>query len=286
MLSVLSISALRMAWRVKICEEIVVFSLLKSPLWIGLALLFGSTLMAACIQLPTDSHARPMPVNIEEIAGGKTAVALHYQGPQEVGMDDTAQCATMTLDRSQNVTIGACDGTSRVLALGKRFALDWDDIQNRFASFVYQTPTETLTFTGRGTISGEAWQRAIVTWARMTRAELATGRASATSRTVMSWFFGEVPDQAQVCEHLTVLSYGYAYAETVDCEGGAVIDATGDWLTDAEMVQLDQWLYQRSAFYSERNYLDGKGQEAMSSAEGEAVGQWASAVRSRIWPAQ
>ena len=274
-----------MAWRLKICEEIVVFSLLKSPVCIGLALLFGS-LLTACIQLPTDSHARPMPANVEEIAGGKTEVALHYQGPREVGMDETAQCATMRLDRSQNVTIGACDGTSRFLALGKRFALDWADIQNRFASFVYQTPTETLTFTGRGTVSGEAWQRAILTWARMTRAELATGRASATGRAVMSWFFGEVSGQAHLCEHLTVLSYGYAYAETVDCEGGEVIDATGDWLTDAEMVQLDLWLYQRAPLYSERNYLDGKGHEAMSSAEGEAVSQWASGVRSRIWPAR
>lgn len=262
------------------------FSLLKSPLWIGLALLFGSSLLTACIQLPTDSHARPMPVHVEEIAGGKTEVALDYQGPPEVGMNNAPQCATMALDRSQNVTIGACNGTSRLLALGKRFAIDWDDIQNRFASFVYQTPTETLTFTGRGTVSGEAWQRAILTWARMTRAELATGRASATSRTVMSWFIREVPDQAHVCEHLTVLSYGYAYAETVDCEGGEVIDATGDWLTDTEMVQLDQWLYQRSALYSDRNYLDGKGQEAMSNAESTAAGQWATAVRSRIWQAR
>lgn len=258
----------------------------KSHLLGLLILLLSSWLVAACIQLPTDSHARPMAVNVEDIAGGKSIVALLYQGPQELGLDDPTQCTTMSLDRSQNVTLGACDGTSRLLALGKRFALDWDDIQNRFAAFVYQTPTETLTFTGRGTVSGEAWQRAILTWARMTRAELASGRASATGRTGMSWFFAQVPDQANVCEHLTVLTYGFAYAETVNCEGGEVIDATGDWLTDAELTQLDQWLYNRAPLYVERNYLDGKGSAQMSEAEATAVAQWAAAVRTRIWSAQ
>lgn len=242
----------------------------------------SSWLVAACIQPPTDSHARPMPVDVEDIAGGKTAVALLYQGPKELGMDDPSQCTTMNLDRSQNVTLGACDGSTRWLALGKRFALDWDDIQNRFASFVYQTPTETLNFTGRGTVSGEAWQRAILAWARMTRAELASGRASATGRTVMSWFLTQVPDQANVCEHLTVLSYGYAYADTVHCDGGEVIDATGAWLTDAEMTQLDQWLYSGAPLYIDRNYLDGKGSEALSETEATAVAQWAAAVRTRI----
>ena len=267
-------------------EEFFVFLQSKSHLLGLLALLLSSWLIAACIQLPTDGHARPMPVNVEDIAGGKSVVALFYQGPQELGMDDPAQCTTMSLDRSQNVTLGACDGSSRLLALGKRFALDWDDIQNRFASFVYQTPTETLTFTGRGTVSGEAWQRAILAWVRMTRAELAYGRASATGRTVMSWFFAQVPDQANVCEHLTVLTYGYAYAETVNCEGGEVIDATGDWLTDAELTQLDQWLYSRAPLYVERNYLDGKGSAQMGEAEATAVAQWAATVRTRIWSAQ
>ena len=258
----------------------------KSHLLGLLILLLSSWLVAACIQLPTDSHARPMPVDVEDIAGGKSLVALTYQGPQELGMDDPAQCTTMSLDRSQNVTLGACDGTSQLLALGKRFALDWDDIQNRFASFVYQTPTETLTFTGRGTVSGEAWQRAILTWARMTRAELAADRASATGRTVMSWFFAQVPDQANVCEHLTVLTYGFAYAETVDCEGGEVIDATGDWLTDAELTQLDQWLYSRAPLYVDRNYLDGKGAEPLNETEATAVAEWATVVRTRIWSTQ
>lgn len=267
-------------------EEFFVFLQRKPQLWSLLALVLSSWLVAACIQLPTDSHARPMPVDVEDIAGGKSAVALLYQGPPELGMDDPSQCTTMSLDRSQNVTLGACDGTSRLLALGKRFALDWDDIQNRFASFVYETPTETLTFTGRGTIRGEAWQRAILAWARMTRAELAADRVSATGRTVMSWFFAQVPDQANVCEHLTVLSYGYAYAETVNCEGGEVIDATGDWLTDAEMTELDQWLYSRAPLYVERNYLDSKGSEAMSTDEANAVAQWADTVRTRIWSAQ
>lgn len=255
----------------------------KPALLTLLVFLFSSWLITACIQLPTDTHAVPMPVTIAEIAGGKSMVSLLYQGPQEFGMDDPSKCTTLSLDRSQNVTLRACDGATRWLALGKRFALDWDDIQNRFGSFVYATPTETLTFTGRGTITGEAWQRAMLAWARMTHAELASGRAGTTGRTVLGWFFAQLPDQANVCEHLTVLTYGYAYAETVNCEGGEVIATTGDWLTDAEMEQLDQWLYQRAPLYVERNYLEGQGDVVMSEAEATAVAQWAAAVRARIW---
>lgn len=247
------------------------------------ALLFSSWLVTACIQIPTDTHAVPMAITVDDIAGGRSMVSLLYQGPQELGMDDPSKCTTLSLDRSQNVTLRACDGATRWLALGKRFALDWDDIQNRFAPFVYTTPNETLTFTGRGTISGAAWQRAVLAWARMTRAQLATGHASATGRTVLGWFFAQLPDQANGCEHLTVLTYGYAYAETVNCEGGEVIDTSGDWLTDAEMEQLDQWLYAKMPLYVKRNYLDGQGGAAMSEAETMAVAQWAAAVRARIW---
>lgn len=261
------------------------FACIKLPLLVLLALSLSSWIVTACLQLPTDTHARPMPVSVEEIAGGKTVVSLLYQGPQTFGMADPAQCTTMRLDRSQNVTLGACDGTTRLLALGKRFALDWDDIQNRFAAFVYQTPTETLTFTGRGTVSGAAWQRAVLAWARMTHAELAGGRASATGRTVMGWYFAQAPAQEHVCEHLTVLNYGYAYAETVNCDGGEVIDTTGDWLTDTELNQLDQWLYGRTALYVDKNYLAGQGSTALSEAETTAVAQWAAAVRARIWTA-
>lgn len=256
----------------------------RKPSLLGfMIMLFSGWLMTACIQIPTDTHAVPMPVAVDEIAGGKSMVSLLYQGPAEFGMDDPSKCTTLSLDRSQNVTLGACDGTSRYLALGKRFALDWDEIQNRFASFVYTTPNEILTFTGRGTVSSEAWQRAVLAWARMTHAELVSGRASATGRTVMGWFFEQLPAAEKVCEHLTVLNYGYAYAETVHCEGGEVIDTTGDWLTDVEMEQLDQWLYQRAPLYVERNYLDGQGSEPMSEAEAIAVAQWAKAVRTRIW---
>lgn len=248
----------------------------------ALLLLLSSWLMIACIQLPTDTHAKPMPTTADAVAGGKSAVTLLYQGPKEMDLADTTQCATMSLDSSQNATLSNCDGSTQVLALGKRYALDWDDIQNRFASFVYHTPAETLTFTGRGAISGEAWQRALLAWARMTRAELATGHVSAAGRTVLSWYFGQVPDQADVCEHLTVLNYGYAYADTVNCQGGEVIDSTGAWLTDAELNQLDPWLYQRAALYVEQNYLAGQGSTTMSDAEAAAVAQWAAAVRARI----
>jgi len=215
--------------------------------------------------------------------GDQSVVSLLYQGPQEFGADDPSKCTTLGLDNSQNATLGTCDMAQIVEMLGKRFALDWDDIQNRFASFVYATPTETLTFTGRGTISGEAWQRAILAWARMAHAEMAADHTSATGRTVMSWFFEELPDRDNVCAHLTVLNYGYAYADTVDCDEGITHENKGAWLTDAEMTQLDTWLYQNAPLYVDKNYLDGQGSVELSPADAAAVADWATAVRARIW---
>src|SRR4051794_9295962 len=108
-------------------------------------------LLAACIQPQAPTNT----------AAGASAVALIYQGPKEFGSDEPSKCTTMNLSSDQQAVLGSCDGTSQTKALGKRFALDWGDIQTRFASFTYATPSETLTFTGTGTIKSDVWQRAI-----------------------------------------------------------------------------------------------------------------------------
>ncbi|MCX6050325.1 MAG: hypothetical protein NT075_34955 [Chloroflexi bacterium] len=227
---------------------------------------------AACIRPPTPT----------EPTASANSVALVYQGPKEFGSDDPSKCSTLTLSSNQQALLGACDGTTQTQNLGKRFALDWGDIQTRFASFTYETPTETLTFTGTGTIEGADWQRAILAWARMTHAELATGKAVAAGRTVLSWNFGPLPDNQAQCKHLTVLNYGYAYAETVTCEGGEVLEPVGGWLTTEELTKLDLWSYQRAALYQDDNYIDGKGTQAMSETEITEATQWATDVYTRL----
>ncbi|MEZ4861907.1 MAG: SH3 domain-containing protein [Caldilineaceae bacterium] len=229
--------------------------------------------------------AQTQPVTADESTSTSAIVALLYRGPQEMGAEDASKCAGMSLDNSQQATLVNCDGSTQVQDLGKRFALDWVEIQTRFAPFTYTTPTEKIAFIGTGTTTGEAWQRAILAWARVTHAELATGRASATGRTVLSWFFAPLAEDPALCTHLTVLNYGYAYAETANCEGGEVVDARGGWLTDSELVQFDQWLYNRAPLYVDNNYLDGQGEEPMNESESTAVAQWASDVWARLWAA-
>ena len=47
-----------------------------------------------------------------------------------------------------------------------------------------------------------------------------SGATSASARTALSWNLGLVAYTPDVCAHLTVLDYGYVYAEQRACEGG------------------------------------------------------------------
>lgn len=220
----------------------------------------------------------------ESVAAPETAsVSLHYQGPQP-GTGDTSKCAMMHLNESQEAMLTTCDGTTTHQPLGERLLLDWAEIQAHFGSFTIETANEALVFQGVGEETGEGWQRAMLAWARVTHAELATDRTSATGRTVLSWFFAPLPEQPDVCTHLTVLNYGYAYADAVSCESGEIIESKSDWLTNTEMVPFDGWLYGRSPLYLDKNYLDGQGTQAMDETESAAVAQWATDVQARIWP--
>ena len=166
--------------------------------------------------------------------------------------------------------------------LGEKLAATWADISGRFGSFVYETPSERLTFEGMGSLVDPVWQRALLAWARVTRAELASGKTSATARTALSWNLGPVPDAADVCAHLTVLDYGYAYTEQRGCESGDLVSSAEDWLSTEELQQFDQWLYGSAPFYAGDNYLNGVGQEQMAESEAPAVQEWAAAVWTRL----
>ena len=131
-----------------------------------------------------------------EAAGGESLAGLRWQGPAEPGSPDTSQCAVLQIGGGE-AGLGACDGTMSTLPLDGRLQAQWAEIEGRFAPFVYETPTETLVFAGMGTVAGEAWQRALMAWARMRHAELSTGKVSAAAGTVMSWHLGSLPDKPE-----------------------------------------------------------------------------------------
>jgi hypothetical protein len=151
--------------------------------------------------------------------------------------------------------------------MGKRIYLEWAQLRDRFAPFVYETVTETITFEGMGLESSEAWQRAILAWARARHAELASGKVSAAANSAVSWHLGQDYSLQNVCLHLVVLNYGYAQAEEIACEGGEVLKSASDWLTSEELVQLDEWLYQRAPLSIDKNYITGEGKQEMSEAD-------------------
>jgi len=239
----------------------------------------GSTVATADEQRQLTRWAQQVTM---EAAGGESLAGLEYRGPAEMGSSDTSKCAVLRLGTPIAATLGACDGTATDKDMGKRTYLDWEYLRDHYAPFVYETPTETVTFNGMGSISGEAWQRAILAWARARHAELSTGKTSATISTAMSWHVGQDFSQKNVCDHLTVLDYGYAYAEEIMCEGGDVLTTSGDWLTSEELAAFDQWLYQRAPLNVDNNYLSGKGTSPLSADEQSTVGQWATNVHARI----
>lgn len=222
---------------------------------------------------------------VVEAMGGESLAGLRYEGPAEIGSSDTSKCAVLQLGTPIEAGIGACDGTMTNRDMGKAVYLEWEYLRDHFAPFVYETETERITFEGMGSVSGDEWQRAILAWARTRHTELAGNRISATMATAMSWHLGQDYSQKNICRHLTVLRYGYAYAEERLCEGGDLVNMGASWLTTAELQPFDTWLYQRAPFASDNNYIDGKGTATLSAAEQAAVNDWAATLWTRIWGA-
>ena len=216
-----------------------------------------------------------------EATAGQSIAGMSYEGPEELGSGDTSRCAILQIGGGES-SVWACDGTVTTAPLGESLASTWADISGRFGSFVYETPSERLTFEGMGSLVDPVWQRALLAWARVTRAELASGKTSATARTALSWNLGTVPDAADVCAHLTLLDYGYAVAEQRGCTSGELVTSAEDWLSPEEMQQFDQWLYGYAPLYAGDNYLNGVGQEQMADSEAPAVQEWAAAVWTRL----
>jgi hypothetical protein len=220
-----------------------------------------------------------------EAGGGESLAGMEYRGPAEIGSSDTSKCAVLQLGTPIEAVLGACDGTATNKDMGKRTYLEWEQLRDRFAPFVYEAETEKVTFEGMGLEAGEAWQRAILAWARARHAELASGKTSAATNTVLSWHLGQDFSQKNVCLHLTVVDYGYAQAEEIACEGGEVLKSASDWLTSEELAQLDEWLYRRAPLSIDKNTVAGQGTQEMSEAEQAALSNWVKSVHARIWDA-
>lgn len=248
--------------------------------WLLPLLLLIAGVLAACA-LPL---AQLQPIRTPAAVTSTGQPSLTWQGPAEMGSPDTSQCASLRISDGQAV-VETCEGVTQTLALEARYGQEWSEIQQRFASFVYETPTERLVFNGSGSISGPAAERALLAWARARYAEISSGRVSAAAHTVMSWHLGQIMDRKNICRHLTVLSWGYATAETILCEGQDVMESAGGWLEPAELAQLDQWLYERAAFSQDNNYIAGTGTQPLSEAEIAAAGEWAMSLWERLWAA-
>ncbi|MCE7985021.1 MAG: hypothetical protein DYG89_27925 [Caldilinea sp. CFX5] len=208
---------------------------------------------------------------------------LRWEG-QPLFAEDAAACGRLTIDRSGMVTLGRCgERAGETQPLGDTHQREWLELQARLWG-----PTEVelighkLLYRPDGEAQGGAWQRALVAWAQLVHAELATGQVSASGATALHWLVGPVPAQPESCRQLTVLRYGYAYAATAPCTGGPTQTQLGDWLTDAEMIQFDIWLHQFSDLYVADNYLVGRGERTANEAERAEVAAWAEQVYARL----
>jgi len=218
---------------------------------------------------------------VMEAASGAPMGGLAYHGPAEPGSTDASQCATLTMSGGE-ATVFDCAGAVATVKLNGGVLSRWLAIQDRFAPFVVETPTERLEFTGMGAETSAAWQQALLAWARTQYAELSTGKVSAAGNTVLAWQLGPTDDAATTCRHLIVLAWGEAYAETRACDGGEVQTSTTGWLENAELEQLYAWQRDFATLESEQGYLIGAGAQAPGASESAAVAQWAAQVWQRL----
>ncbi|MCC9078948.1 hypothetical protein FKZ61_022905 [Litorilinea aerophila] len=239
--------------------------------WLPIFLLFLMWSASACTLLSPPS------------TGGAPAEAgaLVWEG-DPFPEDGEVECRRLELTAAGEAFIGPCDQAGAPVEGSVALTETWTQMVQRFAPFEQQSDGERLVFQGTGTIAGPAWVRAIQSWARTTYQELASGRVSASGRTVMSWWLGEVPEQPGNCRHLVVLAHGYAYHNITPCQGGAVVESHGGWLSDEEWDVFDGWFYSRAPLYQENNYFAGLGNTPMDEAETAALAEWAAQVYARL----
>ena len=185
----------------------------------------------------------------------------------------------LRIDAKDQVQLGYCDEPPTVLQMNRP---EFGEMVQRLASFHFENDRERLAFQGEGEIAGVAWQHAVLNWTHLSYGEAASGQFCAACRTALSWFLGQEADDPTRCIHLTVMNYGYGYADIVPCSGGVVQASKGGWLEDSEWQMLDLWLMHRQPLYLERNYLAGEGTGVMSEAEQAQLVELVQATHARL----
>lgn len=235
----------------------------------------------------TQAQNSPSPTSVPTATATPIAAgaALTWEGQIVNGEGAEAQCSRLELDESASARVGDCGSAGQTRQLFANRDQEWAQIQTRFAPFEYRSATDHLTFRGTGTVTGAAWQRAILSWVHTTFGELSSGRVSAAVRTQMSWMLDPLPGETNTCAHLAVMSFGYAFADVAPCQGGGTMqDTQSGWLETAEWEQFDAWEYSRASYSKEMNYFEGQGTQTLSEAEVQAMDAWARNVYNRLKP--
>lgn len=219
---------------------------------------------------------------VMEAASGVPMGGMAWNGPAQIGGDDTSMCATMTLGGGE-ATVFDCAGNVQSIKLNGGPLSTWLAFQDRLAPFTLETADERLEFTGMGAEHSQAWQRALLAWARTQYFEMSSGQASAAGNTVLAWNLGAVEGDLARCRHLTVLAWGEAYAETRPCGGGDVVDLARGWLETPDLETLDGWLAGYAPLSIDAGYVAGTGTQPSGDEMAAAVAAWADGVWNRVW---
>jgi len=242
----------------------------------------GSTETLTAGQPDVTLTAMPSPTPTPPDPAASRDVGLIWNGAILPTGEQGETCNSLTLTTDNRALLGPCDGTPTEAELFGTQAQEWPELLARFAPFETETSDERIVFRGTGDVGGPAWERAITFWARITTAELAFGRVSATGPTVLAWNLGPVPGESDTCRRLIVMAYGYATAGLTPCEGGPMEVTSSGWLDTAAWEQFDAWLYNNAPFYQNDSYLDGRGATQMNSAEAAALESWAKTVYANL----
>ena len=254
------------------------------PITVLLFLLLAATAFGQQTALPagaTQAAETTTPAPTISPPSEEDPVVLVWEG-DPLADDNQDECRTLQVTASGQATVGPCSAADTPVELFTSRPGEWTEMAIRFAPFEAETEQGRIVFQGQGQISSPAWERAIAAWARFSYLELSSGRVSASARTILSWWLGELPDQPGLCRHLVVLVSGYAYSNITPCEDGQVQETVGGWLDTAEWDKFDSWLYSYGELYQDNNYFTGQAQDEMSPAETAVLADWANAVYARL----
>ena len=237
-------------------------------------LLLGLLLLGGC------NPVRPLPAGSDEPAATATATAEAEDASQGGSQGDAAANMVGVLAKELGIDSGA-------ITVASSEAVEWPDAclgvtgADEMCAQVI-TPGYKIVLSANGNTYTYHTDQSGSSYRLAAGPEEQGGMITATARTALSWHFGPIPGDADVCAHLTVLDDGTAYAEQRTCAGGEIVTLTEDRLSQEEQQQFDQWLNSYAPLYVDDNYLNGVGQEQMPDTEAGAVQEWAAALWTRL----